>query len=222
MRSDNYEQEVEFDRLCDSLTGKGSDELVMRLHAEHSQIGGGSKQIHLHAVSELAAQYADHFYSANDFNAHRYWILSCRLAGMLHEAMEWGATFEDITSVADETVARLVASITPDRRLPRPKRLELYSNQVGLAPAPAQLIKLADLQHECFRLCGLNLDKKKDPTLKIINEWLDEARLVVRSIATIRESTELEDQISEFHVKLSELDDNLYTALKKRQKKGKR
>lgn len=222
MRSDNYEQEVEYDRLCDSLTGKGSDELVLRLHAAHTQLGGGSKLIHLHAVSELAAQYAVQFYNEQDFNAQRYWGLSCRLTGLLHEAMEWGGTFEDVTSVADETVARMVASLTADRRLPRPKRLELLANQVGLSSPGVQLIKLADMQHDCFHMLGMNLLKSNDGMLALIEDWLDEARLVVRSMGKIREVTELDDQVADFHVKLSELGAKVEEAWKKHSKRRKR
>lgn len=222
MRSDEYEQEVEYERLCDSLTGKGSDELALRLHAAHMQIGGGSKLIHLHAVSELAAQYADLYFTEHDFNAHRYWTLSCRLCGLLHESMEWGGTFEDVTSVADETVARMVAALTADRRLPRPKRLELLANQVGLAAPATQLVKLADLQHDCFHLTGLNLLKESDAQLNILADWLDEARLLLRAMARIRESPEIDDQVAEFHVKLSELGENIEEAWKKRSRRRKR
>jgi hypothetical protein len=222
MRSDNYEQEVEYERLCDSLTGKGSDELALRLHAAHIQLGGGSKLIHLQAVSELSAQYADQFYAESDFNAQRYWGLSCRLTGLLHESMEWGGTFEDVTRVADETVARMVATITADRRIPRPKRLELLANQIGLGNPTVQLVKLADLQHECFHLCGQNLTRANDGMLAIIEDWLDEGRLLVRSMAKIRESTEIEDQVTNFHVKLSELSGKVEEAWKKRSRRRKR
>jgi hypothetical protein len=222
MRSDQFEQEVEYERLCDSLTGKGSDELALRLHAAHVQIGGGSKLIHLHAVSELAAQYVDHYYNGHDFNEHRYWSLGCRLTGLLHEAMEWGGTFEDVVAVADETVARLVASLTADRRLPKPKRLELLANKVGLAAPAAQLVKLADMQHDCFHLCGLNLHKESDAQLNIISDWLDEARLLLRSMARIRESMEIDNQVADFYVKLSELGANIGEAWKKRSRRRKR
>lgn len=222
MRSDVYEQEVEYERLCDSLTGKGSDELALRLHAAHVQLGGGSKLIHLHAVSELAAQYSNTFYAEYDFSAQRYWGLSCRLAGLLHESMDWGGTFEDITSVADETVARTVAVLTADRRLPRPKRLELLANHIGLGDPAAQLIKLADLQHECFHLLGQNLGKSNDVVLVIIEDWLDEARFLARSMIKIRESVELDRQVTDFYVKLSELGVKVEESWKRRSRRRKR
>jgi hypothetical protein len=222
MRSDAYEQEVEYERLCDSLTGKGSDELALRLHAAHSQIGGGSKLIHLHAVSELASQYAGYYYAEHDFNAQRYCSLACRMAGLLHESMDWGGTFEDITSVTDETVARMVASLTADRRMPRPKRLELLSNQIGLGGPTVQLVKLADMQHECFHLCGQSLNKSNDTMLVIIEDWLDEARLLIRSMAKIRESIDIESQVADFHVKLSELGGKVEEAWKRRSRRRKR
>jgi len=222
MRSDQYEQKVEYERLCDSLTGKGSDELVLRLHAAHTQLGGGSKLIHLHAVSELASQYSNTFYDEQDFNTQRYWGLSCRLAGLLHESMDWGGTFEDITSVADETVARMVSSLTADRRLPRPKRLELLANHIGLGEPAVQLIKLADLQHECFHLLGQNLIKSNDAVLAISEDWLNEARLIIRSMVKIRESSEIDGQVADFYVKLSELDVKIEEAWKRRSKRRKR
>jgi hypothetical protein len=79
----------------------------------------------------------------------------CRAAGLLHETLLAGKDFEDLIDASDEAVAKLVADITPDVRLRRPKRCEVYANRVGLAPVPAQLVVLADLQHTTVALAKL-------------------------------------------------------------------
>ncbi len=222
MEADDFEQRIEYERLCDSLTGRGSDELVLRLHAAHSQLGGGSKLIHLHAVSELAAQHANNFYVEHDFNAQRYWTTSCRLAGLLHESMDWGGNYEDLIYVADETVARLVSALTGDRRIPKPKRMDLLANQIGLGGAPAQIIKLADLQHDCFHLLGLPLGRPDEMLLELMGEWLDDARLILRSMVKIQESPLLDAQVADLRVKMSQLSERLGEAWKKQARKKRR
>ncbi|NIN63607.1 MAG: hypothetical protein GTO63_02595, partial [Anaerolineae bacterium] len=90
--------------------------------------------------------------------------------------MDWGGNYEDLIYVADETVARLVSALTGDRRIPKPKRMDLLANQIGLGGAPAQIIKLADLQHDCFHLLGLPLGRPDEMLLELMGEWLDDAR----------------------------------------------
>ena len=203
--NDPFEHEIEYDRLCDSLTGRGADTMVIRLHASQQQLAGGSKLSHLHAVSELAQRYADLFYNEADFNAQRYYKTCCRLAGLLHEAMEWGGAFEQVVEVADETVARMVADITPDRRIPRPKRRRLYFNQLGLAHPPAQLVKFADLQHEAHNLLAIAPKALKQPTVETMRFWVDDAIEIIPLLDKIKGCYHFVAPITKLKAQLEEL-----------------
>lgn len=206
--NDPFEHEVEYDRLCDALTGRGAETMAIRLHASQQQLSGSSKLSHLHAVSELSNRYADLFYNEADFNAQRYYKTCCRLAGLLHESMEWGGVFEQIVAVADETVARMVADITPDRRIPRPKRRRLYFNQIGLARPPAQLVKFADLQHEAHNLFSIPPKALKSSTVETIRFWVEDALEVIPLLDKLKECYALIAPLAKLKVQLDELNDS--------------
>lgn len=200
-----HEHEIEYDRLCDALNGSGSEAVAVKLHAGQQQLSGISKLAHLHAVSELASRYADHFYDEADFNEQRYRKLTCKYAGLLHEAIESGSCFEEVVDVSDETSARIVATLTADRRLPRPKRLKLYVNQVGLAGEPTQLVKLADLQHECYQILSIPTRQLKDGVLLQVEEWREEAIELLTVMGRIQESLNLAPQLATLKANLCEL-----------------
>jgi hypothetical protein len=222
MRSDQYEQELEYERLCGNLKSEAAGELALALHAAHEQLIGGSKLIHLYAVANLAQQLAEAFYSETDFHAQRYWKLSCYIAGLLHEAMICGGTFEMLVAVSDETVARMVGCLTPDNRIPAPRRLSLLSNQIGLGGAPVQLVKLADMQHDCFQLLGYDLTTLDDNLLSRVDNWLSESRSLLRNMFVTKESDPLQDEIADFHVQLSDLATRLDVAWKRPFRRRKR
>lgn len=216
--NDPFEHEIEYDRLCDALTGRGADTMAIRLHASQQQLYGASKLSHLHAVSELSNRYADLFYNEADFSAQRYYKNCCRLAGLLHESMEWGGVFEQIVEVADETVARMVADITPDRRIPRPKRRRLYFNQVGLARSQAQLVKFADLQHETHQLLTMSQKALKASTVETIRFWVEDALEVIPLLDKLKKCYALVAPLTKLKVQLEELNDRcVETAARLRQ-----
>jgi len=186
-----YETEVEFDRLRTAVSWGQVEEHARKLHS-----GQGHHNVpklrHCYGVAELAARHARHVFRDCDFFAQRYRELACRAGGLLHEAMDCGASFEDVVRAADEAVAQLVASITADRRLPRPKRARVYTNQVGLASAAAQAIKLADLQHDCLLLKGARPGPETEA-------WAEEAREVLASLGRIHTVAALAEQV--WHLK---------------------
>lgn len=181
--------------------------MAIRLHASQQQLTGSSKLSHLHAVSELSGRHADTFYTEVDFNAQRYYKTCCKLAGLLHEAMEWGGVFEQIVEVADETVAGMVADLTPDRRIPRPKRRRLYFNQIGLARPPAQLVKFADLQHEANQLLSIQAKSLKPTTIETIRFWVDDAHEVIPLLDKLKGCYALNAPLAKLKVQLDELSD---------------
>jgi (p)ppGpp synthase/HD superfamily hydrolase len=202
---DPQEHEAEYDRLCNTLTGKGADAYAVKLHASQQQLSGASKLSHVYAVSKLAARYADYFYTESDFNEQRYRKLTCKFAGLLHEAIESGGQFEEVCDVSDETSARMVSMLTPDRRMPRPKRLKLYINQVGLAGEAVQLVKLADLQHECFQMLTVPNRSLKDKVLLQVEEWREEAIELLAAMSKIQESIYLAPQVAILKANLTKL-----------------
>lgn len=206
MHLDEYEQEIEFDRLCIALTGDGSDQLVQLLHASQKQFYGTSKLIHLRTVSELAFNHAVAYYEDHDFNEQRYRKTSCRLLGLLHETMDWGASFEDIVFVSDEIVAHGVAALTIDKRLARPKRLELYVNQLGRAPDYVQIAKLADLQHDATCLLAYSVRKTDKDLLQNVRGWVDDVRWLYPALLNLKESLAMAGQVSDLWTKIEELE----------------
>jgi hypothetical protein len=198
---DIIENEIEYERLCEAITGKGSEALVVKLHSGQQQLSGLSKLAHVHAVSELAALYADDFYTEADFTEQRYRKMTCKYAGLLHEAIEFGSFFEELVDVSDENSARIVAMLTSDRRLPRPKRLKLYLNQVGVASEAAQIVKLADLQHECHQLLELP-GRLIKASARVISEWREEAIDLLLVMGKIQESIYLTPQLAKLKTNL--------------------
>lgn len=203
--NDPFEHEIEYDRLCSSLTGRGASIMALRLHASQQQLSGASKLSHLHAVSDLSGRYADMFYNESDFNAQRYYKTCCKLAGMLHEAMEWGGSFEQVIEVSDETVARVVAAITPDQRIPRPKRRKLLFNQIGLAKPPAQIVKFADIQHEAHQLVSTIPVGIKPSSIESILLWIEDAIEILPLLDKLRECYPFLAQLNKLKETLNEL-----------------
>lgn len=174
---DVFEGELEFDRLHAMVSWPQIERYAHKLHASQGHLGDTPKLRHCHAVSELAARYAKEIFYDDDFFAQRYRTLVCRAGGMLHEAIDTGAFFEEVVKAGDEHIARLVASVSMDRRLPGPKRIRIYGNQIGLASAAAQAVKLADLQHDCLLLTR-NLDLPAEA-------WVEEAKDILGSLGRI-------------------------------------
>lgn len=206
MEVDSFEGEIEYERLAAAVAHQAAEDFVRDRHAAQRTWDGAPRLVHLYAVSKLAEDYADLFFREHDFYSHAYHKLVCRLGGLLHESMDWGATFEELTEVGDEAVARVVADLTADRRLPRPRRLRVLANQVGLSLASAQIIKLADLLHDTVRLSEI---LRKRPTVelgKLTRLWVEEARELFQVLSKIKESVFLARPIASLKTAIVELD----------------
>ncbi|MFI4855670.1 MAG: HD domain-containing protein [Phycisphaerales bacterium JB065] len=67
-------------------------------------------------------------------------------AALLHDVIEDGDTdFEDLADRFGEVVARIVAALSKDARLPEPEREAAYDAQLAKADWRARLIKLGDV-----------------------------------------------------------------------------
>lgn len=161
------EQELEYERLQINL-----DRQAILAFAQHQAqlMGGGVERLaHITAVGELCLKYVKALDPDADPMAQKYFCSVCEAAGFLHETMQQGCDFEALVAVSDEAVAKIVASLTPDVRLPRPRRAALLGNQLGLATLHTQLVKLADMRHECaVRL------KQAESDPQAARDWLTE------------------------------------------------
>jgi hypothetical protein len=195
---DRDDQETEYDRLHMTL-----DREAVIAFAQHrcTLLGHApDKLIHLAAVADLAQRYAAILYKDADFTEQRYRAQVCAAAGFLHEAMLHGCDFERLVEVADEAVARVVAAVTPDVRQPVPRRVQLLANQVGLAGGDAQLVKLADLRHDCT--CYAHLTES-DPGR--VRDWLEEAREILTCLHQLTGTT-LSSRIDAVREEVGKLD----------------
>ena len=172
--NDLDDREFEYDRLATSLDRRAI--LAFAQQCSIRNMCSMDNLKHLSAVGELAARYADSLEDDIDLMEQRYRRQVCEAAGYLHEAMLQGCRFEDIIRLADEAVARTVSSITPDIRSPAPVRTCDAANRVGNGDVMAQIVKLADLRHECGRKEAM---AETEPGK--VREWLHEAVVIVGS-----------------------------------------
>jgi hypothetical protein len=85
-----------------------------------------------------------------------------------------GATWNDILDITNLEVADLVAALSHDNRLSRPRRLQEYTNCLIHADYPAKIIKLADLS--CDLQDALKLLRARPERAEMfLKEWPDEA-----------------------------------------------
>lgn len=201
---DVYETE-EIEQDGDRLAA-GLDRQAILAFAQHRALAAGepvSGLVHVTAVGELAARYADAFYAdRGEWLEGRYRRRVCESAGFLHEVMNQGCDFESVTGVADEAVARVVAAVTADCRVTLPRRLLLLANQVGLADVDAQIVKLADLRHTGRTLAGGPAD---DPRLRA---WIAETTVLLGSFVRLK-NTPLASRLGSLRAELHGLESSL-------------
>jgi (p)ppGpp synthase/HD superfamily hydrolase len=166
--------EIEFSQLHDVLNWEEAQSLARSAHATQTHLDGESKLTHVYAVSELAKGYALYVYGLRAGFEKKYLVEVCRIGGLLHEVVASGIDFERLTQAADKAVTELVVAITPDIRLPRPKRFYMYNNQVGLADDTAQIVALADLRHTVTSVA--KIAKLKSFSWQTLNEYTREMR----------------------------------------------
>lgn len=193
------DHEIEFDRLHASI-----DRQAVIAFAQHRTLlagGDTTRLVHLNTVGELAGRYAEALHADLDFVEKRYRRQVCEAAGFLHDTLLQGCDFESLVSLADEAVAKVVAAVTPDVRLPAPKRMMMLGNAIGLAGGDAQLVKLADLRHEAVLKAAA---VESDPVG--VRAWLSEASEVLSCLHQLR-NTPLVTRIDAVKAAVGDLDD---------------
>lgn len=157
--------------------------------------------IHLKNVGKTAEALASAYYVDYDTLHRRYIEKVCCISGYMHEVLLMGKTFEDVVRISDVSVARIISAVTPDVRLPIPERIVLYTNRVGLADAPSQIVKMADLIQEAIEYKNTAFEKFSDSH----KQWLAEARTLAKSLHKLVDSP-LTGQLRELNSHLREVE----------------
>lgn len=91
-------------------------------------------------------------------------------AGMLHGAIVRGrVTWDDILSATNLEVANIVAGVSYDNRLTRPRRVSEHKNHLYHADYPTQIVKLADIGCALLEL----MDFLRTGVENYDTEWLE-------------------------------------------------
>jgi (p)ppGpp synthase/HD superfamily hydrolase len=110
-------------------------------------------------------------------------------AAALHDTVEDTATdFDDLAREFGETVARYVALLTKDKRLPEEERERRYFEGLRSAPAPVKLCKIADTLdnlRDAAAGVGGNLDKTRKKAERLFDMW-EADPACARALAVLR------------------------------------
>lgn len=100
----------------------------------------------------LACEYANKWFNEEHSwltPAQRNTIESCWHATLLTGAFDrHGCRFEDIVNLTNLETAGMLADITPDNRLPGPRRMLMHTSDLGQAKPCPQIIRLVQLTQE--------------------------------------------------------------------------
>ena len=204
MDADLDDQEVEYERVKEGLVWKDAEKLARALHTNSKHTDGTPKLAHLYTVSELAGRYAARFFADSSLMEQRYLASVCKFAGLLHESMVAGADFETLVKHADEAVARAVADLTPDCRMPRSARYELFVNRIGLAEPHTQLVALADMQHTVAALATWPISTNAE--MRQLRTRIDELQPVLASLGKLESSHVIAKPVQQARAALRSLD----------------
>lgn len=99
-------------------------------------------------------------------------------AALLHDTIEdTGTDFDEIAGEFGKRVARLVAVLSKDNRLPKGEREREYFGALEDAPKDAKLIKVADLLHNLRDAAADDRKEKARKAKKLIKRFGSGARL---------------------------------------------
>lgn len=206
MDVEDLDGEIEYERLRDAVNDHVAEEYAKDLHACQRTWDGSPRLSHVYAVAKLAEDYANVYYTEADFFKQSYMKLACKLSGLLHESMFAGANFERVVEVSDEAVARIVAEMSEDCRMPQPKRLELYANQIGLARPSTQVVMLANLVNDTTRVADRFRSRVNKEMLDATEVWVWESNVIFRSLGRIKDSIYLAGPFALLRRSLDEID----------------
>jgi len=165
------DEDIDFAQLAGQLSRERAAAAANRWYGCHKHFDGSLKVRHVYTVAELAWRYTKSL-KLEDERSRRYFREVAWVAGLLHEGMMSGASYEVLIEESDQLVARIVADLTPDLRQPWSKRAESY----------AQVVKLADLKHDLALLRLWFDDKTVGAKLVEVRYQAHEARLAAQAL----------------------------------------
>jgi len=163
---------------------------MVESHRGRKQPDGAPFFRHPQAVAKLADQLAARYYTRKGnltFPMDQITIKDIWHAGMLHDAIEHGRTYDDILEVTSLSVANIVSEVTSSTRLPRPRRLMEYCNRLNFAEPPVMITKLAEIVHHLESAMQL-IDDEAPKSVVVLNFWPQELVECVEAIRVLRES----------------------------------
>ncbi len=132
-------------------------------------------------VAAIATKLAQEYYGV--FNDHGLKVALVKCQALMVYAMElYGCSFEDVVDMADYAVAKVVAGITPDMRLPQGSLRSLeHSSSLMRAEPAAHLVKLAEIIAVACRVEQYTSEEKRMHAERI-KAWVEDAVAVLPSI----------------------------------------
>ncbi len=159
-------------------------QFMITCHSGQKCTDGSPYSRHPAAVAKLAKHWGIRHFRANRLIVplDQITINDMWHAAMLHDTIACGGvTWDDILAITNLEVADLVAALSPDNRLSRPRRLQEYTNCLLHADYPVKIIKLADLC--CSLQDGIKLLQDQPAQAKtFLEEWPDEVLECVAAI----------------------------------------
>lgn len=147
----------EFSELCRRITAQHVDvwRFVSTKHHGQRRKNGNDYVTHLLNVAALAN------HATAVIGCHIETIRVVTLVGLLHDIIEdTSTTYDQVAAVAGDHVAKCVARLTDDKRLPKAERRLAYLSALRGSRHPLKLIefesvavKIADVLHNATELC---------------------------------------------------------------------
>jgi hypothetical protein len=180
--------------MCDVDVHKIASLMQMR----HSSVcaqpeGHGDRLAAPYKVSEVAHKLACRYYFG-DADGDSGLVNVVRVAGLMIYAIErYGMAFQSVCDLADLEVARSVAELTHDQRLPEGLRKTRFPAQIGNGGSASQLVKLAEIGVIQRRVIStFSRDQLRErATRHWLRGWVEEAGAVLDAMHTIRAHKEL-------------------------------
>ena len=111
---------------------------------------------------------------------------------LLHDTLEdTTVDFDDLAKEFGVVIARDVAALSKDSRLPEPEREEAYCQSLTTASAAAQLVKLGDIVDNLLDSTGLS-DKKRLKTITKVSRYLE---ALTNPSAPVRTAAEIANRV---------------------------
>lgn len=194
----SIEQEIEYNKMLKQLNSSIDMSYLTRLTKNQYLIEKNAwyKDIinHSKEVSELSENLCSKLFFPTKL-VKIYWTTVCKFAGYFHEAITFGACYEEILKISDKNVANIISEITPDNRYPQHKKCIELKNIINQSNQYTKIVALADLNSELEYLMKAIRTNQKKLDNNIVS---DNLKLYKAILAGISESEFSSETINEF------------------------